>query len=54
MAKIKEKKKSTYKERVMSMKLPKEFVIDKLNKENILNNNTTNNGEIDGILHNEG
>ena len=33
----------------MSMKLPKEFVIDKLNKENLLNNKT-NNGETNGIL----
>lgn len=50
MAKIKKLQKLTYKEKVMSMKLPKEFVIDKLNKENLLNNNKTNNGETNGIL----
>lgn len=49
MEKTKKSKKLTYKEKVMSMKLPKEFVIDKLNKENLLNNKT-NNGETNGIL----
>ena len=34
MAKIKKLQKLTYKEKVMAMRLPKEFVIDKLNKEN--------------------
>ncbi len=49
MAKIKKLQKLTYKEKVMAMRLPKEFVIDKLNKENLLNNKT-NNGETNGIL----
>jgi hypothetical protein len=50
MAKIKKLQKLTYKEKVMAMRLPKEFVIDKLNKENLLNNNKTNNGETNEIL----
>lgn len=46
--KIKEK----YKQRVMSMKIPIEFVINKLNKENILNNKQNNNVKTNGILYN--